>query len=109
MRSNSPTGPFIGIATCLGAGGGIRGVIVCDCGTDGWLRRTTGSLDVVFDHPTSGSFLGAIGGGATFVEFGGVGVAFNARIPGAVLENIFCAGPPSLMVFLGSSFFRAGA
>src|SRR5258708_29495211 len=108
MRSNSPTGPFIGIATCLGAGGGIRGVIVCDCGTDGWLRRTTGSLDVVFDHPTSGSFLGAIGGGATFVEFDGVGVGFNARTPAAVLEIICCAGPPPWVVFRGFFFFRRG-
>src|SRR5258708_284649 len=109
MRSNSPTGPFIGIATCLGAGGGIRGVIVCDCGTDGWLRRTTGSLDVVFDHPTSGSFLGAIGGGATFGELDGIGVAVNARIPVAVLEIICGAGATSWVIFGGSSLCGAGA
>src|SRR5258708_16424485 len=104
MRSNSPTGPFIGIATCLGAGGGIRGVIVCDCGTDGWLRRTTGSLDVVFDHPTSGSFLGAIGGGGTLVLFCGSGVAFNSALPVALLPLFFVSRPPSPSSFRSPHF-----
>jgi len=68
IRSNSPTGPLIGIEGGFGVIGATRGAVFSGGGVEVWLSFTTGSAAVDRDQPglSSAGFAGAAGGGAAF-------------------------------------------
>ena len=71
MRSNSPTGPVMGMDAGFWGAAAFGATMFCGGGVEVWLSLTTGCSCVARDQPTAG----AAGGVAAFVSFPAMGFA----------------------------------